>query len=693
MKTFKAALISVFLLLPCLAAGEEPLKLEEVVVTGTRETEPLKEVPATVNRVKEDEIKAVKPTHPSEVMNRVPGVWINSTGGEGHITSIRQPLTTSPVYLFLEDGIPVRSTGFFNHNALYEMNMPGAERVEVIKGTGTALYGSDAIGGTINVMTRPAPLTPEAEINPEAGSYNWKRLLATMGDTWGAEGVRLDLNATHSGGWRERKEYNRYSTTLKWDHLFPGMASAKTVLAYSQIDQQTSGGAPLMKADYDSRPWYNYHTFDFRNVKALRLSSAFEKEYGESTLLSVIPFMRWNRMDLMPEWGIFNVGGNNYRGSLSATEFYSLGMLAKYRRDFSPLRTRLITGVDFDYSPGKYYERRTIVTRDTQTLKYTGFSFDPSTVNNYDYDATFFGASPYAQAEFSPVEKLRVTVGARYDALSYDYTNNLTTSANRPESDKKSYYHLSPKAGAAYSVTDDISVFASYNNGFRIPSTTDLFKAGGTATTASNLKPIKVDSYETGVRGKWGAVSFETALYYMEKKDDIVTFAVAAGNSQRLNAGKTEHKGVEIGIGVEPLKEVSMNASYSYSKHSYSEWKVSPTVDLSGKEISIAPRQNLNVSLDYMPALLNGGLVELEWAHLGSYWVDDANTEKYKGHDLINLRASYKPVPGWELYAKALNLFDRSYADRVSKGATGEALWAPGTPLTLFAGVVYKWRQ
>lgn len=693
MKTFKAVLICASLLLPRLAAGEEPLKLEEVVVTGTREAEPLKEVPSTVNRVKEDEIKSVKPSHPSEVMNRVPGVWVNSTGGEGHITSIRQPLTTSPVYLFLEDGIPVRSTGFFNHNALYEMNMPGAGRVEVIKGTGTALYGSDAIGGTINVMTRPAPLTPEVEINPEAGAYDWQRVLATMGNTWGSEGVRLDLNATHSGGWRERKEYNRYSATLKWDHLFPGSSSAKTVLAYSQIDQQTSGGAPLTKADYDSRPWYNYHTFDFRNVKALRLSSAFEKEYGEETLLSVIPYMRWNRMDLMPEWGIFNIGGNNYRGSLSSTEFYSVGLLAKYRRDFAPLRTRLIFGADIDLSPGKYYERRTIVTRDTQTLKYTGFSFDPSTANNYDYDATFFGTSPYAQAEFSPVERLRVTVGARYDALSYDYTNNLTTSANRPESDKKSYYHLSPKAGAAYSVTDDISVFASYNDGFRIPSTTDLFKASGTATTAANLKPIKVDSYETGVRGRHGMVSFETALYYMVKKDDIVTFVAAPGNSQRLNAGKTEHKGVEVGFGIEPVKEVSLNASYSYSKHSYSEWKVSPAVDLSGREISVAPRQNLNVSLDYKPGFLNGGLFEIEWAHLGSYWMDDANTEKYKGHDLINLRASYKPVAGWELYAKALNIFDKSYADRVAKGSTGEALWAPGTPLTLFAGVVYNWRQ
>ncbi|HBR21814.1 MAG TPA: hypothetical protein DD713_04505 [Nitrospiraceae bacterium] len=199
--------------------GEEKKaeQLEEVVVTGTREAEPLKEKPQTTGVIKQKEIKDTKPSHPSDIMNRIPGVWIKVTAGEGHITSIRQPLTTNPVYLFLEDGIPIRSTGFFNHNALYEINIPGAERVEVTKGPSTALYGSDAIGGTINVLTRPSPLKPKIEINPEIGSYGWYRLLASGGNTWGNNGFRLDLNNTHSDGWRDRNGYDRQSVTLRWD--------------------------------------------------------------------------------------------------------------------------------------------------------------------------------------------------------------------------------------------------------------------------------------------------------------------------------------------------------------------------------------------------------------------------------------------------------------------------------------------
>ena len=679
-------------------AEEEAIYAGEVTVTGTREADLAKEVPSTINAIKDKEIRNVKPVHPAEIMNRVPGAWISSTGGEGHITSIRQPLTTAPVYLFLEDGIPIRSTGFFNHNALYEVNVPGADRIEVIKGTGTALYGSDAIGGTINILTRPAPLTPEIELNPEFGSYDWYRLLTCMGNTWDDDGFRLDLNATHSNGWRERKTYDRLSATLRWDHLHSASASAKTIVSYSKIDQDTSGGAPLTKADYDSRPSYNYHTFDYRNVEAFRLSTDFQKEFGEKALLSLIPYLRVNRMELLPEWGIFKVGSDptTYAGYESTTAFYSLGLLAKYRRDFSPLRSRLIVGIDLDYSPGYYEEKRLTVTRDTATLKYTGFSYASTDANNYDYDAAFIGISPYAQFEFSPIEKLRLTIGARYDDLAYDYTNNLeaSPSPNRPASTYRSWSRLSPKAGATYELADDVSIFASYNEGFRIPSTGDIFRAGGTATTAVDLDPVKVYSYETGVKGKISEkVSFETSVYYMEKKDDIGTFNISTGNSQRLNAGKTVHKGIEVGLEVRPVERVELGVSYSYAKHEYDDWRVSPTVDYSGKEIAIAPRQNLNVRLDYSPAILKGGVAEVEWVHLGSYWLDDANTEKYDGHDLINLRTSYNLTPGWELYLKAANLLDRKYAERVSKSSSGEALYTPGSPQSFFAGVVYRWKE
>jgi outer membrane cobalamin receptor len=169
---------------------DSPTRLDEVTVTGLREEQPKSETPVTVHSVNGATVRDTKPTHPADVMNTLPGVWVNTTGGEGHMTAIRQPLTTNPVYLYLEDGVPTRSTGFFNHNALYEINVPQSNGIEVSKGPGTVLYGSDAIGGVVNVLTRPAPDGSEAEAAVTLGAFGFRRLLASGGHGRSGDGLR-----------------------------------------------------------------------------------------------------------------------------------------------------------------------------------------------------------------------------------------------------------------------------------------------------------------------------------------------------------------------------------------------------------------------------------------------------------------------------------------------------------------------
>ncbi|MBI4686856.1 MAG: TonB-dependent receptor [Nitrospirae bacterium] len=684
---------AVFVFTVAVFASEDPkqAELEEVVVTATREAESSKEVPQTVGVVDKKVIEDVKPSHPSQVMNRVAGVWIRQTTGEGHVTSIRQPLTTNPLYLFLEDGIPIRSTGFFNHNALYEINVPGAERIEVIKGPGTALHGSDAIGGAINVMTKSPSLTPEVELTPEAGEHGWYRLLVSGSNTWDNNGFRLDFNNTHTDGWQDDTEYDRQAATIRYDYALNSTTAVKTVIAYSKIDGHGEA-IGLSKANFESRPWYSYTTFNFRKVEAFRLSFDIEREVSEGKgLISVIPYYRQNEMNLFPGWGLSSSGGNNYMPDYT-TKFYSLGLLAKYRHDFRAMRTRVIVGIDLDYSPGEYFERRAQVFKTGD--KYTSYTYVSDTTNNYDYDATFTGISPYVHVETSPFEKLRLTAGARYDNMSYDYTTRLAANSNRPADTEKSFSHISPKAGLTYSFTKDISAFLSYNHGFRVPSSGDLFKgSGGTASTSVNLQPIKIDSYETGIKTGFlkNKLTLDASIYLMQKKDDLVSFTTSTNERQRLNAGETEHKGIEVALGIKPIKEVGFDVSYSYAKHTYKEYRVSSTVDYSGKEIPAAPRQIVNTRLYYAPSILNGGRAELEWIKLGKYWLDDANTEKYDGHDLFNIRASYQFSKAWEVYARAINVTDELYAESASKSSTGSAQYNPGMPFTIFAGLTYRW--
>lgn len=668
-------------------AAEETVYTGEITVTGTREEEKKSTTPATVNSVSQQTIDETRPAHPSEVMNQLPGVYVNVTNGEGHMTAIRQPLTTQPVYLYLEDGVPTRSTGFFNHNALYEINVPQSGGIEVFKGPGTALYGSDALGGVINVLTRAAPMEPEVDINLEAGEYGWYRLLASGGNTWGDDGLRADLNITHTDGWRDATEYDRQSATVRWDRFLDSGASLKTVLSHADIDQQTAGSSRLLKDDYENHPTLNYTPISYRDVKATRLSMAYEQETSDS-LLSITPYLRDNSMEMLPNWSL------SYDPVIYDSSNRSLGMLAKYRKDFAPWNTRVIFGLDMDYSPGSYDEWSIDPVKDGNF--YTDYTVGDRT---YKYDVTFSSLAPYIHMETSPTERLRLNAGLRFDWASYDYDNALgelqTGSHRRPESTTVDFTHLSPKLGLTYAFTSSISGFASYRHGFRVPSEGQLFRQGQAVNTV-DLEPVKVDSFEVGVRGRTiGDIGYELSAYYMPKKDDILTFRYPDGTRETMNAGETLHRGIEASVNVPVNAELDVDVAYSYAKHTYEEWEPQAGVDYSGNEMEAAPRSIGNVRLTWRPTWLNGGFAQLEWEHLGSYWMDQTNTEKYGGHDLLNLRADYQAARDFTVFARLMNVTDERYATAASYSpATAwgpeKFEYAPGMPRTLYAGFEYK---
>lgn len=684
----------------CLSpARAETNILAEVTVTATREGQLVAETPATVGVIKEKALREVRPTHPSEIISQVPGVWVNVTGGEGHQTAIRQPLTTNPVYLYLEDGIPTRSTGFFNHNALYEVNLPMAGGIEVNKGPGSALYGSDAIGGVINVLTRKPPTRPEFEASLEGGSYGWQRAMLTGGNAFGDHAFRADLNLSHTGGWRDKTAYDRQSGTLRWDNALGDDATLKTVATFSNIDQQTAGSSAISRQDYEHNPRANYTPISFRKVQAFRLSSAYERELGDGALLSVTPYYRYDSMDLLANWSL------GYDPTVYTTENQSLGALLKYRRDFAPLRARLIVGVDLDNSPGSRVEDSLVTSKvgSGYTAIYTSYTRGARV---YDYDVTYRGISPYLHGEISPLEKLRLTAGLRYDSISYQFTNRF---AAAPILAGGRYYgqvgdadidfqHLSPKLGATYAFSPTLNGFVAYNHAFRTPSEGQLFRpavassvaaANLAADAARGLKPIKVDSYEVGLRGKAGAaVNYEISAYLMRKKDDILSFKDPVSNvSTAMNAGETRHRGIELGLGAQLAEAWRVDTAFSYTKHSYEAWKIGST-DYSGKAMELAPRVMANTRLTWGDA--SRGLAQLEWVHFGSWWSDQANTVQYPGHDLINLRGQVPVARDLSLFANVHNLADKRYAESTGV-SSGNETFAPGLPRTLTVGIQAKW--
>jgi outer membrane receptor protein involved in Fe transport len=657
------------------------LQLNEVVVSASREQEKRMEIPVAIGVVDGAALQATRPAHPSEVMNRIAGVVVPVTGGEGHMAAIRQPMTTDPVYLYLEDGVPSRSTGFFNHNALYEINLPQADRVEVSKGPATALYGSDAIGGVVNVFTRPPSARPEAEVSLDGGAYKWGRMLATASNTWGRSGIRADLNVTRTDGWRQATDYTRQSGTLRWDQMLGAAARVKTVAAFSRIDQQTAGTSAISLADYQNDPTINYTPVSLRRVEALRLSADYEQE-GAGHSVSITPYARYDWMRLIPNWSL------TYDPQDYTTQNWSLGLLAKYRRDFAPLRARVVVGTDLDLSPGGQVENQIAATRQGSIfVSYT------EGATSYDYDVTFHGISPYAQAELSPVAPLRLDLGLRLDQTGYAYTNHLgelqTGRWRRPADTTVSYRHVSPKVGATYAVGAGLNLFVSWRHGFRVPSQGQLFRQGSALNTVG-LQPVKANDYEGGVRGRLAnRVDYDVTVYSLIKSDDILSYTLPDGSIEATNAGRTSHRGVEVTVGVRLVEPLRMDVAYSYARHRYDDWHPRFDVDLSGKEMQNAPRELGNITLAWAPARLQGAQASLEWSRLGSYWMDQDDTHRYPGHNLFNVRASTPAWHGLAVSARLMNLTDRRYAELASYTTARGEEYAPGMPRRLYVTMQY----
>ncbi|MDP2716506.1 TonB-dependent receptor [Rheinheimera sp.] len=669
--------------------------IEVMVVTSSRQAQALVNLAEAVSVLDEATIQNVSPGHPAELLNRVSGVHVNDLGGEGHMTAIRQPISTGGVYLFLEDGLPTRPTGFFNHNGLYEIDIPNAGRVEVTKGPGSALYGSDAIGGMFNILTPEPAAQFGGRLQAELGSDGWQRgLLSVSGPVAENHSAFWQLNSTQSDSFREQSDYQRFSTNLRLDSEVSDSTRLKTLLSFGKVEQ--SGTSGLSFTDFSQNPQRNYYHAEMgaRDVQALRLSAELRHQLSDTSELMLTPFFRDNRSDLMPGWML------SYDPVLQQTRFKSYGLLAQYSQQNSSA-FNWTAGLDIDYTPANFAEQQITVSRDGDI--YTDYALTGRT--NYHYDADQTVLSPYAQLQWFATEQLIISLGARYDYFSVDYTDLLPedvpqqvgrSSWLRPESQKVSYRQLSPKAGIVWKFADNQQLYANRRHAFRVPSVGQAFRPGSSSDT-TELQPVTAVNHELGWRGQFGRIRLDTSLYDLTIKDDVVTYI--DGNTRKVtNAGETSHRGIELMLQLALNAQWQWQTSGSYSRQKYDDFQylyscfppacvppLSETRNFAGFDVGKAPKQLWQSSLSYQPQAVSGLWLELEWQKVGRYFTDETNTNTYPGHDLWHLRARYQLTGSITLAARLMNISDKTYSTYTSNQVGSSAVeYRPGMPRSVF---------
>ncbi len=672
------------------SSPNEVKTLATIVVTASREGESINNTPAAISQITAKDIEDKHATFIGQLLNQTPGVLMSDLGNEQHMMSIRQPITTAAVFQYLEDGISIRPVGVFNHNALYEVNLAGVDNIEILRGPASSLYGSNAIGGTVNFITKAPTLTPTADIGISASSEGYRRLDVGASNTfdteYGEHGLRLSAYASDRGdSWQDHAESNKQSVTLRHDWRISDVTQIKNIFSYNHLEADMTGS--LNVDDYNKRSGYSYQTFTYRAVDSTRLSSQINHKWSDQQQTQATLYYRDNTTEQNPSYNIRTDIRNGtptgtYTGQITENAFQSYGLNVQHSVDLD--QVKWVVGAMADHSPNQAKTNDIEVFRDPTSLVYTGYQ-QRQLLRNFNVDVN--NQAIYGQANWQVLPNLNLVGGARYDWISYDFDNQLTPSrvTGAPD-EKRNFKKASPQLGVVWNITPKMDVYSNWSQGFVPPEVSSLY---GANLVTPDLDAATFNNIDAGLRFKLldDRLDGEITVYRLQGKDEVISYTKADNTREPRNAGKTLHQGIEIGgtWKISDAYDQRVKVSGSIAQHEYEEFQPSPVLNYSANTMPSSPKSfgTIEYQIKPIPELL----VSAEGVYVGSYWINDANTEKYNGHTLLNLRANYRNN-GYEVFGQILNATDVHYAESTSF-SNNQVSYTPAAPRTYLLGLRY----
>ena len=692
-----------------IAMERSSTNMEEVVVSGSRQAQLREDVPMAINKLSTTVISDTKATQLVELVNKVPGVAMVNYNNEQHGMGIRQPMGTNAYFLYMEDGIPLRPMGVFNHNALIEMNLFAVSSIEVVKGPASSLYGSEAVGGVINFITQRPTAVTSARAGIQFNNYGYKRV------QYGAGGMIDKKLGFYVGGFYARQEnswmtysdFNKNSVNARFDYSLNSRTKFIIAGAFNDYYSDTPGSVDSIA--FYNRQYVSTSDFTYRKVKSLRVRLSAEHNWNHDNQTTVHAVYRDNTIAQNPSYGIkWKAGSSAATGEINDNSFTSEAVIVQHTAKVNFLNAKLIGGASIDASP---------VTYDSYAIDLdTKFRSDGKSAERFifrqerpdsilaDYDANLLNSATFLQAEIKPLKNLSISIGGRYDEMLFTYTNYLDKSSG-----KKSFHQFTPKLGIAYKIIPQAGLYANYSRGFSPPGLTSIFRRKPKTEPAEfyyNLAPAEFSNYEVGgwlslIKSK---LDIDFAAYLMPGKNELLNIRQADNSTDFQSAGKTQHKGVEYGITYRPDKQWMLRFSGTNALHRYDEFILSTAAnaaikDVNNKIMQSAPSFIANSEVVYKPKFVKNLRTGIEWERMSSWYQNQINTVSYnargafglKGISVLNLRAGYQ-IKGIELFSNIMNITNELYAYSATRGnsSTDRSTFNAAAPRTFVFGIQYN---
>lgn len=660
-------------------------QLEDVVVTATRTERKTEEVAAGVSVVGKEEIQNTRMFSIKETLTGLAGVQSETKNGGYDSRLIIRGAGLKARYgvreiMVLLDGVPITDPDGLSRFDFVDTQL--VERVDVVKGPNSTMYGANAAGGVVNIISKN-PYEEIKSLRVGYGSENTQMYNLIYGDSFGSTYVTVSGSRKSTDSWRAWNKFDTTQTSLKVGHLLDDKSSIDFTFSYTDANIQLPG--TLSRSQFDSdisqlttEPWRNsgrYSEIFFTNLK-------LEKEIGDLKLKPLVYFQHWQHYH--PVTGAINDGG---------ADIYGTDIQADWKHRIIGFPGVLTSGVSaqVDTPSGNKFAYRDIRTLPSRRIVATLSDAAGSLMQSDNDTVAKWGV--YAQESLRPSESWIIDIGIRFDQVLFDLSTDMFQEfdyargryvANRQQIGvNKTFNYASPRIGAVYKVNDKLNLYGTISTGFQTPQSNEL-------SDNPNLDPATTINYEIGAKARFpGGHSIDLSLLYMDVSDEIVQTYLAGGATSYSNAGSTIKKGVELAGKYQPVAGLYLGGSYTYSDFTYDKFQEpirGQLLDRSNNHLPYIPEHQYSLYAFYKHS--SGLKAKIDTYTWGSYFVDNTNSEKYGGYEfLTNLLVGYEDRH-WDITFDVNNLFDKRYAMEVTKDT--ETRYRPGAPISFFGKIAYK---
>lgn len=685
--------------------GKKMYTLDEIVVTATKTEKEIENAPGSVTVITAEEMELRNMDTVDDALSNIKGTFAKRNKGLMDSTSSvnMRGFKGNQYTLVLLDGQPLNDayTGGVEWGSLPVSDI---ERIEVVRGAASALYGGNAMGGVISIITK-TPQKLEAGITGGYGTDNTKRIRMNVGDRF------MDKLSLRIG--YENESTDGYATTPVLSTIKSGIGTSSG--GYPMDDKYGNptkwvvgdkGKNSAEKSNFDAKV-----VFDFSNTGSLSFSTMLgrhEYDYDSpNTYMGTFSGSAIAGSDKKASFKPNNFISYTGKGE-NDTDVYSLA----FKETFGPVQVDAQVGttrVDDSYttesggstktyydSPGTlketksrawFGEVRGDIPIGESHLLTAGVSFrtDKSDTNDYNVpyyrsysgksDSTFYSGGKdriwavFAQDEWRMADRLSLYIGCRFDSWKvYDGASGAPGSETEYGSNTDS--EISPKVAAVWKALENTTLRSSIGHAFRAPTLYELYRTweswGTTYQSNPNLKPETLWAYELGVdQGFFDGWTQLSLSGYYNDIDDLIYYKVdsAAKTKTRMNAGKGRTIGVEFGVSQKIISWLSAWGNFTYTDAEITDNPLDPASE--NKMVPGIPKYMYNLALEAEQRWFRGSIIGRYFSKIynGSDNKDTAEGvyQTYEPAFIVDAKITFTPLTWGDISLCVDNVFDKEY--------------------------------